>query len=96
MAEKSGKMNSSTPQNQALKICAQVKVPKARRRQEWYIGVMSTTNTLLVIVILLLLFGGGGFYWGGPVIGSTSFGVVLLICLAVYLLGGFRGPEKKV
>jgi hypothetical protein len=47
-------------------------------------------NLLLLIVVLLLLFGGGGFYFGGPVIGGSGLGLVLVICLVVYLLGGFR------
>jgi hypothetical protein len=47
-------------------------------------------NILLLLVVLLLLFGGGGFYFGGPVIGGSGLGLVLLICLVAYLLGGFR------
>jgi len=47
-------------------------------------------NILLLMVVLLLLFGGGGFYFGGPVIGGSGLGLVLLICLIVYLVGGFR------
>jgi uncharacterized membrane protein YccC len=47
-------------------------------------------NILLLLVVLLLLFGGGGFYFGGPVIGGSGLGLVLAICLVVYLLGGFR------
>jgi hypothetical protein len=47
-------------------------------------------NILLLMVVLLLLFGGGGFYFGGPVIGGSGLGLVLLICLVAYLLGGFR------
>jgi hypothetical protein len=47
-------------------------------------------NILLLVVVLLLLFGGGGFYFGGPVIGGSGLGLVLAICLVVYLLGGFR------
>ena len=47
-------------------------------------------NILLLVVVLLLLFGGGGFYFGGPVIGGSGLGLVLVICLVVYLLGGFR------
>ena len=47
-------------------------------------------NLLLLIVVLLLLFGGGGFYFGGPVIGGSGIGLILAICLVVYLLGGFR------
>ena len=47
-------------------------------------------NILLLMLVLLLLFGGGGFYFGGPVIGGSGLGLVLVICLVVYLLGGFR------
>ena len=47
-------------------------------------------NILLLMVVLLLLFGGGGFYFGGPVIGGSGLGLVLLICLVAYLVGGFR------
>jgi hypothetical protein len=47
-------------------------------------------NLLLLVVVLLLLFGGGGFYFGGPVFGGSGLGLVLLICLIVYLMGGFR------
>jgi len=49
-----------------------------------------TVNLLLLIVVLLLLFGGGGFYFGGPAIGGSGLGLVLLICLVLYLVGGFR------
>jgi hypothetical protein len=47
-------------------------------------------NLLLLVVILLLLFGGGGFYWGGPAYGGGGLGLVLLICLIIFLVGGFR------
>jgi hypothetical protein len=47
-------------------------------------------NILLLLVVLLLLFGGGGFYFGGPVIGGSGLGLILAICLVVYLMGGFR------
>ena len=47
-------------------------------------------NTLLLIVVLLLLFGGGGFYFGGPVIGGSGLGLILMICLIIYLVGGYR------
>jgi hypothetical protein len=50
-------------------------------------------NPLVLIIILLLLFGGGGFYIGGPVYGGSGIGLILLICVIVYLLGGFRGPK---
>jgi hypothetical protein len=53
----------------------------------WY-GV--PMNTLLLIIVLLLLFGGGGFYFGGPMIGGSGLGLILLICLIVFIMGGFR------
>ena len=46
------------------------------------------------MVVLLLLFGGGGFYLGGPVIGGSGLGLVLLICLIVFLMGGFRSSKS--
>jgi len=46
------------------------------------------------MVVLLLLFGGGGFYFGGPVIGSSGLGLVLLICLVVFIMGGFRTTKS--
>jgi hypothetical protein len=51
-------------------------------------------NILLLIVVLLLLFGGGGFYFGGPVIGGSGLGLILLICLVIYCLGGFRRTKN--
>jgi len=51
---------------------------------------LSTMNLLLLLIVLLLLCGGGGFYLGGPAVGSGGLGLVLLVCLLVYLLGGFR------
>ena len=50
----------------------------------------TSMNTLLVLLVLLLLFGGGGFYFGGPVIGCGGLGLVLVICLIIYCMGGFR------
>jgi len=47
-------------------------------------------NILLILLILLVLFGGGGFYFGGPVIGGSGLGLILFVCLIVYLMGGFR------
>ena len=47
-------------------------------------------NILLLIVVLLLLFGGGGFYFGGPVIGGSGLGLILMVCLIVWIMGGFR------
>jgi hypothetical protein len=47
-------------------------------------------NLLLVLLVLLLLFGGGGFYFGGPIVGGSGIGLILAICLVIYLVGGFR------
>jgi hypothetical protein len=51
---------------------------------------LAAMNLVLLILVLLLLFGGGGFYFGGPMIGGGGLGLILLICLIVYLMGGFR------
>lgn len=59
---------------------------EAGSAETYHIGM----NLLLVLIVLLLLFGGGGFYFGGPVIGGSGLGLVLLICLVIYLFGGFR------
>jgi len=32
----------------------------------------------------------GGFYFGGPAIGGSGIGLILLICLIIYFMGGFR------
>jgi len=51
---------------------------------------IKVVNALLIILVLLVLLGGGGFYYGGPVYGGSGIGLILLICLVVYLVGGFR------
>src|SRR5450759_4586425 len=53
-------------------------------------GYFVGMNPILLILILLLLFGGGGFYLGGPAIGGGGIGLILVICLIIYLVGGFR------
>ena len=50
-------------------------------------------NILVILLILLLLFGGCGFYFGGPVYGGSGIGLILVICIIVYLMGGFRGKK---
>jgi hypothetical protein len=55
---------------------------------------LSAMNTLLLIVVLLLLFGGGGFYFGGPVIGGSGLGLILMVCLIVWIMGGFRTTKS--
>jgi hypothetical protein len=49
-------------------------------------GYCEPMNTLLLVLVLLILFGGGGFYFGGPAIGGGGIGLILLICLIVYLM----------
>ena len=56
----------------------------------YFIGM----NILLLMVVLLLLFGGGGFYFGGPMIGGGGLGLILLICLVIFLMGGFRTTKS--
>ena len=53
----------------------------------WYLPRM---NLIVLVLVLLLLFGGGGFYYGGPVYGGSGLGLILLVCLVIYLFGGFR------
>jgi hypothetical protein len=51
---------------------------------------LTAVNILLLMVVLLLVFGGGGFYFGGPIIGGSGLGLLLVICLVIYFMGGFR------
>ena len=44
-------------------------------------------NLLVLLLILMLVFGGGGFYLGGPVIGGSGFGLILLILVVLALTG---------
>jgi hypothetical protein len=44
-------------------------------------------NVLIILLVLVLLFGGGGFYFGGPLIGGSGLGLILLICLVLFLTG---------
>jgi hypothetical protein len=55
---------------------------------------LKSMNTLLLLIIVILLLGGGGFYFGGPVIGGSGLGLILLICLIIFLAGGFRGRKN--
>jgi uncharacterized RDD family membrane protein YckC len=57
-------------------------------------GYLKGMNILLLLVVLMLLFGGGGFYFGGPMIGGGGLGLILLVCLIVYLAGGFRTTKS--
>ena len=58
------------------------------------VDYLSTMNPLLLILVLLLVFGGGGFYFGGPAVGGGGLGLILVICLVIYFLGGFR-PRRS-
>lgn len=66
-----------------------------RRPHSRHLSVLLTfaMNLLLLMVVLLLLFGGGGFYFGGPAIGGGGVGLILLVCLIVFLMGGFRAKN---
>jgi len=44
-------------------------------------------NIIVLLIVLLLLFGGGGFYFGGPLIGGSGLGLILLVCLVLFLTG---------
>ena len=47
-------------------------------------GAMSL---LLILIILLLVFGGGGFYAGGPRIGISLGGLILLVIIFMAVTG---------
>lgn len=57
------------------------------------IAIFMAMNLVVLIIVLLLLFGGGGFYFGGPAFGGGAIGLILLICLIVFLFGGFRSRK---
>jgi hypothetical protein len=44
-------------------------------------------NLLVVLIVVMLLLGGGGIMVGGPLIGGTGFGLILLFLLALYFTG---------
>jgi hypothetical protein len=44
-------------------------------------------SLLLILIILLVLFGGGGFYAGGPRVGISVGGLILLIIVFMALTG---------
>jgi hypothetical protein len=46
------------------------------------------------MVVLLLLFGGVGFYFGDPVIVDGGIGLILVICLVIDFVGGFRSTKS--
>jgi len=44
-------------------------------------------NLLILLIVLMLLFGGGGFYLGGPMVGGSGFGLILLVLLVLFFTG---------
>ena len=44
-------------------------------------------SLLLILIILLVLFGGGGFYAGGPRVGLSLGGLILLVLVVLALTG---------
>jgi hypothetical protein len=54
------------------------------------VSYSKSVNPILLILLLLLLFGGGGFYFGGPAIGGGGIGLILVVCLIIYCMGGMR------
>ncbi len=51
-------------------------------------------NLIPIILVLLLLFGAGGIYFGGPVIGCGVLGLILVICLIIYLADRLYGMKS--
>ena len=51
-------------------------------------------STILIVVVLILLLGGGGGYYGYSRHGGAGLGgvlgLVLIVCLAVWLFGGLH------
>ena len=50
-------------------------------------------NALLIMVVVLLLLG-GGFYFGGPVIGGSGLGLLLLVCLVLWVMEGISSKPR--
>ena len=44
-------------------------------------------SLLLILIILLVLFGGGGFYAGGPRVGLSLGGLILVVLVVLALTG---------
>ena len=79
--------SAATGDTCAVPVGTRGESPNGNRSSVCYLVGM---NLLVILLVLLLLFGGGGFYLGGPVIGGSGIGLVLVICLIVYFMGGFR------
>lgn len=44
-------------------------------------------SLLLILIILLIVLGGGGFYAGGPRVGISLGGLILVILIVLALMG---------
>ena len=44
-------------------------------------------SLLLILIILLVLFGGGGFYAGGPRVGLSLGGLILVVLIVLAVTG---------
>ena len=44
-------------------------------------------SLLLILIILLLVFGGGGFYAGGPRVGISLGGLILIVIVIMAVTG---------
>ena len=44
-------------------------------------------SLLLILIILVVLFGGGGFYAGGPRVGLSLGGLILVVLVVLALTG---------
>jgi hypothetical protein len=55
-------------------------------------------DLLIILIVLLLLFGGGGgIYWGmGAGWGLGPIGLILLVLVVVFLLGGVRSRRSRL
>jgi hypothetical protein len=55
-------------------------------------------DLLIILIVLLLLFGGGGgIYWGmGAGWGIGPIGLILLVLVVVFLLGGVRSRRRRL
>lgn len=49
--------------------------------------VRDAMSLLLILLILLLVFGGGGFYAGGPRVGVSLGGLILIVIVVAALTG---------
>jgi hypothetical protein len=90
----SGKSRRANVQLDGERFSGSMGMGRRPHRNHAAVCYLAAMNILLLMVVLLLLFGGGGFYFGGPVIGGSGLGLILLICLVIYFMGGFRTSKS--